>query len=117
MTAVIVLQRLFFYLFFSFFYWRTELPEETAFDCRDFKKSSAAHLKGIRPDVQLLKKRDVILDINADHSVAPLAIGSLFSGYEKLGLSFWPFGGRQAPQQTVDLLLPYIAVMTNLFSN
>lgn len=42
--------------FFSlfFFYWRTELPEEAAFDCRD---SSAAHLKGIRHDVHLLKKR------------------------------------------------------------
>lgn len=55
LTAEIALQRLSFFL--SFFYWRTELPEEAAFDCREFKKSSAAHLKGIRPDVQLLKKQ------------------------------------------------------------
>lgn len=85
----------FFLVFFFFFLWRTELPEEAAFDCRHFKKCSAAHLKGIRPDVQLLqkKKKDAILDVNSDHdqSGAPLAIGSLSSSWDlKLcWLSFW----------------------------
>lgn len=94
-----------FFLLSVFFSWKTELQEEAAFDCRDFKKSSAAHLKGIRPDVQLLKKRDLILDVNADHdqSAAPLANGSLFrsldikSCYSKQHLlSFGPWGQKSS---------------------
>lgn len=62
---------------------RTELPEESAFDCRDFKKSSAAHLKGIRHGMQLHTERDVILDAKADpgHGAVPLIIGSLLSSW------------------------------------
>lgn len=55
LTVKTAFQRLSFFLFL--FDWRTELPEESAFDCKDFEKSTAANLKGIKPDVQLLKKK------------------------------------------------------------
>lgn len=101
-----------FFLLSVFFSWKTELPEEASFDCRDFKKSSAAHLKGIRPDMQLLKKRDEVLDVNADHdqSAGPLAIGSLLRSLDIKScdlkqhlLRFGPLGGRRAPRHTERL--------------
>lgn len=107
-------------LFFSCLCFTGEQSSHgAAFDCKDFKKSSAAHLKGIRPDTQLLKKSNVILVVNADHdqSAAPLAAGSLVSPeYENLQFKaafiyFLAFWGQKSSTTNWKTALPYCRPM------
>lgn len=83
-------EALFFFLpfFFSFFLLENRAPKGGSLWLQ--RKSSATHLKGIRLDVHLLTKRDVIPDVNADHdqNEAPLAIGSVFSSLDTKKMGF-----------------------------
>lgn len=81
LTAEIALQRLSSFPFLFFLScWSAQLPEEAAFDCIDLKKNPLLPIWRKLGLTCTSLKRDVILDVNADHehSAAPLTAEGFF---------------------------------------